>query len=154
MGGNGYDFHRWRRILTYELVQGEAVRQWMEAHTGGLFDARCAVSLGLTKDSEIIAGVLYEDWNHASITCHIAFKGRVTRDFLGAAFRYAFDLCGVNKIIAPVWADNLRMIALANNMGFIWEGTIRDAQPNGDILIFTMTRNQCRFLGNRYGKKR
>ncbi len=151
MGSHGHDLHAGRRVLTYGIVQGEAVRRWVEAHTNGQYDARGSVSIGLTKEATLIAGVVYQDWNRRSITCHIAFRGQLTRRYLGAIFRYPFTDCGVSKIIAPIYSDNLRMIRLARHMGFMLEATISDAQPLGDILIFTMTPNQCRFLGKRYG---
>jgi RimJ/RimL family protein N-acetyltransferase len=135
----------------YEIVQGEAVGQWVAAETGGHYHADCSQAVGLTKEGTICAGVIYEDWNGHSVTCHMGIRS-ATRRFYATAFKYAFADCRVHKIIAPINSDNLRMIRLAEHMGFILEATISDAQPNGDILIYTMTANQCRFLDNKWAK--
>lgn len=74
----------------------------------------------------------------------------MTPSFLGAIFDYAFNICGVWKVIATISDDNTKSIRLVKNMGFIEEARIADAHDNGDFLIFTMTRPQCRFLGRRY----
>ena len=89
-----------------------------------------------------------------SLVCHLAIRGRASRGFYGAIFDYPFGQIHARKIIAPVNSDNLRMVRLARHMGFAEEARLRDAQPNGDIILYTMTPEQCRFLGERYGKKR
>jgi RimJ/RimL family protein N-acetyltransferase len=57
----------------------------------------------------------------------------------------------VEKIIVPVESHNLKSIKLIENMGFTEEGRIKDSQPNGDIILYTMIKGDCRFLGDRYG---
>jgi L-amino acid N-acyltransferase YncA len=99
---------------------------------------------------EIIAGIAYENWNGASMTCHMKVTGRLTREFLWANAAYSFLKCGVRKLIAPIADDNGRMMALAIKMGFQEEARIRDAHPNGDILLFTLTKENCRFLDEKW----
>jgi RimJ/RimL family protein N-acetyltransferase len=50
-----------------------------------------------------------------------------------------------------VESHNLKSIKLIENMGFTEEGRIKDSQPNGDIILYTMAKGDCRFLGDRYG---
>jgi len=38
-------------------------------------------------------------------------------------------------------------------MGFAEEARLKDADPHGDIILLTMRKKDCRFLGERYGKK-
>jgi hypothetical protein len=38
-------------------------------------------------------------------------------------------------------------------MGFTEEARIKNADTDGDIVFLTMTREACRYLGHRYGKK-
>jgi RimJ/RimL family protein N-acetyltransferase len=110
-------------------------------------------SIGLEKDGNIVAGVIYEDWNGQSIVCHIAVIGNLTPTFVAKIFDYVFRQLGVYKIIAPVASINSESIQLVTHMGFKEEAIIKDAHPSGDIVIFTMTKNECRFLGEKYGKK-
>jgi RimJ/RimL family protein N-acetyltransferase len=68
-------------------------------------------------------------------------------------FDYPFNVCGVDKIIAPVGSKNAKAIRLVRKMGFTEEARLKDADTDGDIVFLTMTREACRYLGHRYGKK-
>jgi len=103
------------------------------------------------KDGVIVAGVIYENWNRASIFCHIAIEGRMTKAYLKAIFDYPFNACNVKKIIVPVVSNHVKSIKLVTNMGFTEEARIVDGSQDGDIIFLTMTRENCRFLGVRYG---
>ena len=83
-----------------------------------------------------------------TITCHIAIAGRVNKKFLRAIFDYPFIVCNVDKIIAPVIADNDKSINLVQNMGFTEEARI--ARSNGDMIFFTLLKDKCKFLGGKY----
>jgi L-amino acid N-acyltransferase YncA len=101
----------------------------------------------LQKDGQTIAGVIYENWNQASIMCHIAVEGRMTKGYLKAIFAYPFEICKVKKIIVPVTSDNVKSLKFVTNMGFVEEARIKDGAPNGDIIFLTLAREKCRFLG-------
>jgi RimJ/RimL family protein N-acetyltransferase len=84
---------------------------------------------------------------------HIAIQGQITREFLFTIFDYPFVQLGVNKIIGTVNSINLDALKLDKNFGFEEEARIKDAFPDGDMVLLTMTKDKCRFLGERYGKK-
>ena len=136
------------------LTHGDAVGHWVAAQTDGAYFSPMSQAIGLVRDGEIVAGVIYENWNGKSITCHIAFLGRLSKAFLALAFRYAFVTCGAAKIIAPVMSDNEKAMRLVQKMGFREEARITDAAPQGDIVLLTMTSETCRFLRGRYGQER
>jgi RimJ/RimL family protein N-acetyltransferase len=133
------------------IVSNESVGHWVAEKLGSGYFASRSNAIGLMKDNKLIAGVIYENWNRRSIMCHIAVEGRLTRLYVGAIFNYAFNVCNVEKIIVPVESHNLKSIKLIENMGFTEEGRIKDSQPNGDIILYTMAKGDCRFLGDRYG---
>lgn len=135
------------------IVTGPEVGHWVASHTGGGYFAERSEAIGLQRDGELVAGVIYENWNHRSIVCHIAFLGRLTSAYLAAVFHYPFEVCDVDKIIAPIRGDNRKAMSLVENMGFLEEARIKDAAPTGDIVFYTLTRDKCRFLENRYGQK-
>ena len=131
--------------MSFEIVQGDSVGRWIASRLEASFDGNSEVAIGLQIRGEMAAGVIYEQWNGKSVVCHIVFD-RITRRFLGEAFRYAFDVCGASKIIGPVWSDNQRALGMVAKLGFREEARIRDATPEGDIVLMTMVREQCRFL--------
>jgi RimJ/RimL family protein N-acetyltransferase len=135
------------------IVSGDDVGHWVAAQFGGSYFSEKSQTLGLERDGKLIAGVIFENWNHASIMCHTAILGRMTPLFLHLVFRYPFVDLNVRKIIAPIYSDNVKALRLVGKLGFTEESRITGAAPNGDIIFLTMARDQCRFLGDRYGHK-
>lgn len=137
--------------MGWDIVQGADIGAWVAERIAGEFYSETSSAIGLMKDDKIIAGVIYENWNRASIFCHIALEGRMTKAYLKAIFEYPFEKCKVKKIIVPVVSNHTKSIKLVTNMGFTEEARIVDGSENGDIIFLTMTKENCRFLGVRYG---
>lgn len=133
------------------IVSGQEIGLWVADKMGGVLqpNSQC---IGFVRDGKIVAGVIYEGWNSRSIVCHIAIDGVVTREFMKAVSAYAFITCGVHKVIGPIPSDNEKAIKNAIRIGFAEEARIKDAAPNGDIVLFTLTADKCRFLGAKHGK--
>lgn len=112
--------------MGWNIVCGPAVGRWVAAQTGGCFSPDTATTLGLQRDNgEIVAGVMYENWNKRSVTAHMAITGRITRKYIGVIFRYAFHQCGVDKVILPVSSGNSKSIAFVKHLGFTEEARDR-----------------------------
>lgn len=115
------------------------------------FDGRGRV-IGLMEDGKgPVAGALYEGHNGASVLVHLAATGRnwLNRDFLWFMSYYPFMQLGVTKVIAPVESTNHRSVRFTEHFGFTLESTLKDAAPNGDLLLYTITREQCKWLSLR-----
>ena len=120
-----------------------AQRVGMERYVPGT-----ASAIGQVRDGKIISGVLYEDYNGANVTCHIAGEGRnwLNRKFLSIIFDYPFNQLGVKRITGYVLDTNKAAQRLDEHLGFKREATLRDAHPEGDIIIYCMTADECRWL--------
>ena len=139
--------------MSCEIVSSPEVGHWVARRIRGAFHVEQSQAIGLERDGEIVAGVIYEHWNHRSIWCHIALEGRMTPRYLAAIFDYPFNRCQVDKIISPVAESNEESRRLVEKMGFREESRISDSHPDGDLLFFTMTRDSCRYIGEKYGKR-
>ena len=129
----------------------ELVGPWVSAKTGGMWTRGRGTAIGRLKDGELVAGVLYEDYTKANIVCHIAGnEGWATRGFLGLIFNYPLVQLGVKRITAPVHSNNDKSILLMTRLGFTLEAVLAQAIPEGDLLIYRMFREECRFLEDRY----
>ena len=137
--------------MGWYITDGPIVGQWVAGVLESKYHEENSQAIGLVRDDEFAAGVIYENYNGKSIVCHIAIEGRLTKQYLKYIFFYPFKTCGVNKIIAPVNSVNTKSIKLVENMGFTEESRIKDAAPNGDIIIYTMLECNCRFIN--YGQK-
>jgi RimJ/RimL family protein N-acetyltransferase len=119
--------------------------KWLpgRGHIIGLWD---------TVECKPVAGCLFENYNQASIMLHIATDGTkkwMNREFLWFTFYFPFVQLGVTKIIAPVESTNEVCSRFIKHIGFHLEATLKDAAPKGDMLIYTMTEDQCKWLNLR-----
>ena len=129
-------------------MRGDSVGAWVAQQTTGSYHCNSS-AIGLEREGQIVAGVIYESFMDTTITCHIAVAGRMNKTFIAAIFDYPFRVCNVDKIIAPVIADNDKSINLVQNMGFTEEARIK--RSNGDMIFFTLLKDKCKFLGGKYG---
>lgn len=136
-----------------EIVVDHAIGHWVCARTGGTYTPEDSVSIGRVEGNQIIGGVVFDHYNGASIAMHCAGEGSwINREFLRKAFGYPFDQLKVQKILGFVDSTNAAARRLDEHLGFVLEATIENATPKGDLLIYSMTREQCKFLGGRYGR--
>ena len=122
--------------------------------TGGTYEPGCSAAIGMRNDAgELVAGVLFDHYNGRSIAMHVAGDGGhwMTRQFLRASFRYPFRQLKVNKVIGFVDSANRAARKLDEHLGFIIEARLKDAGPQADLLLMSMTADQCRYLGDDLG---
>lgn len=137
-------------LSPYMISTDAAVGEWVASKMKGSFHADSSVCIGLLRGDAPVAGVIYENWNGASLVCHVAAT-RLTPRYLAAIFHYPFCVCGAVKIIAPVAETNTACRALVEHMGFTEEGRLGDAAQDGSaMLLYTLHRDACRYLSARY----
>lgn len=131
----------------------DLVGPWVTEKLGCSWNKGRGVTIGLLHpDKGLVAGVLFEDWNGANILMHVAaVPGRhwLTREFLWFVFYYPFEQLKVKRITGLVASTNLDAIRFDKNLGFELEATLKDAHPSGDLLVFKMTKDKCRWLSLR-----
>jgi L-amino acid N-acyltransferase YncA len=123
-----------------------ALGRWLCARTGGTYQPGTGVYIGLETGGKLAAVAGFEDYNRASIRIHLAVDGKMTREFLRVAFSYPFEQLQVCKLIGIVSSANRAALRLDRHLGFVEEAVIKDACPDGNLHILTMTRKQCRFI--------
>ena len=111
-------------------------------------------SLGwLNSEGKLTAGVVYDHYTFASIAATIAIEGTINRQFLRAIFDYPFNQLRVKKVVAYVAESNLRSIRFLKKAGFKREAVLKDIYEDGDMYVYTMTREQCRWIGEGNGQE-
>lgn len=127
---------------------------------GSTWHPGMGATIGLMdKHAGIVAATMYTDWNKANVVAHIAAahpeRNWMTREFLWYIFHYPFEQLKARRLTAPVYSDNVRCLRLVEAMGFKFEACLDNAAPNGDILLFRMLADECRWLklkDKRHGK--
>jgi hypothetical protein len=103
--------------MGWHIVQGDSVGVWVAEQTTGSYHCNSS-AIGLEREGQIVAGVIYESFMDTTITCHIAVAGRMNKTFIAAIFNYPFIVCNVEKIVVPITEENDKSIKLVKNMGF------------------------------------
>ena len=134
------------------ISRDKSIGLWVAEKTKSDFNP-LSESIGQVSRETIIAGVSFENWNKASIMASIAVEGIITPLYLAAIFHYPFIYLNAKKIICKIAESNLNSINLCKKMGFRKEAQLLDAHPDGSLLIYTMTKEQCRFIGDKYVKR-
>jgi RimJ/RimL family protein N-acetyltransferase len=115
---------------------------------GTVYNPAVDVSISRTEEDVLLGGVIYNSYTGASINIHMAgFTPRwASRDMLWICFDYPFNQLGCKKIFAQVPAQNAHAIKVNLKMGFKIETTIKDVFVDDDLVVLSMTRDNCRWL--------
>lgn len=132
--------------------QHSRVGEFVCDRAGGTFLGGSCI--GVEKNGNLVGGVIYDNYNGASVCMHVAGDNKywMTRTFLAYAFWYPFVQLKVNKVLAITGSKN-PALSFHKNIGFIEECRITGAHQDGALVILTMSRHQCRFLELRYNGK-
>ena len=116
----------------------------------GLAPTALAQCICCLQDGKPVAGVIYEGYNTYTISAHIWIKEgkRPDKEWYAAIFDYPFNQLGVNKILGQVASKNTKAVKMDEHFGFTLEATIKDFSPDGDLLMYTMTKDKCRILNS------
>lgn len=113
-------------------------------------------AVGLERDGKLVAGVIYEGFNGQNVWVHLmAEPGSrwMTRDYLRYCFHYPFNEMGVKRISGYVNASNLAARRVNEHFGYKQEAVLSGAAPDGgDVILYVMWRDDCRFLGESHGR--
>ena len=115
-----------------------------------------STAIGLESDGNVVAGVIYSDFNGSNVLAGIAGDGKhwLTPDFLWYMFYYPFIQMGVERVTVRVETNNLQSQRLAEKLGFELEFRMKRAGRFGDLLIYRLFREDCRYLERRHGRKK
>lgn len=135
------------------IAIGHGIVEWVakQTHEYGNFGAAQGIGLQEWDGStwNIVAGVVYNDYNGANVNMHVASDGGkrwLTRQFLWTCFDYPFNQLKVKRVTALIGEGNADAIRFNRHVGFELEARLRDAHPTGDMLVFILRKPQCRWL--------
>ncbi len=131
------------------IVTGPQIVEWVAKRTGEFGNFGAAVGIGVERAGQIIGGCVYNEWNGVNCNMHTAALPRapwLTRTSLWYFFDYPFNVARVNRITALVGEGNVKSRQLVEGVGFRLEATLKGADPSGDLLVYVMWRDECRWL--------
>lgn len=104
--------------------------------------------IGQEKDGNLVAVVAFCNFVNNSCAMHIGTVGEnwMDRNLLWACFDYPFIKLEKKVILATMEASNDEAIKLNRHLGFQDKALIEDAHENGDLLLMTMRKEDCKWL--------
>ena len=129
--------------------QKERVGDWVAEQTEQLVTWGDFYAMGVERNGEIIAGTVFNNFNHSNAYQHIAVA-KVTKQLpmmLAHGFAYAFLQCRLNRLTVAIEDDNAKSLKLARHAGYVDEFVMPKAGSSGQDMIFmVMWPDQCRWL--------
>lgn len=108
----------------------------------------CAQCITCVDDGKPVAGAIYDGYNELTISAHIWIDAErmPSKEWYACIMDYPFNKLGVQKLVGQVASGNAEARALDEHFGFVEEARVKDFSHDGDLIIYTMTREQCRIL--------
>lgn len=114
-------------------------------------------AIGLERDGVMVAASVFEGFNGQNVWVHLAAEPGarwMTRDYLRYCFHYVFNEMGVKRLSGYVNASNAAARRVNEHFGYQKEAVLKGAAPDGgDVILYVMWRQDCRFLGDWHGIK-
>lgn len=105
--------------------------------------------LGLERDGELTAGVLYEGYNGVNVWMHVGITPgkKLTMEFIRYCFYYPFVELGCKRVSGYVEDSNEAAKRFDEHLGFTREAVLRGAAADGgDVILYVMRKEDCRYL--------
>lgn len=137
--------------MTSTLIYNQDARlvPWVAERTGGGTFRPDATAIGLERDGELVAAVVFDGFSKADCNMHVASDGSkrwLSRGFLAAVFAYPFTQLGLRRVTALVPASNTVALEFDKGLGFVQEGYHPHGLPDDDLVTLGMLRGACRYL--------
>jgi hypothetical protein len=139
-------------ILNAEPV----VSQFMRGMMGTPFGFTAGRGIAVVDDipgmemGRMLAGIWFESYTGTNMLMHVAAvpgSRWMSRYLLWYTFYYPFIEMGCKRVTGLVAETNYEARKFDERLGFKLEGRMKDGAPDGDILIYAMFRDECRWLG-------
>lgn len=129
------------------IVIGQYIVDWVAERTNSRY---CdAVGIGWECEGHLIAGVVYDQFNGVNMQMHVASDGTrrwLRREYLHACFDYPFNQAKVKRVTGLVGEGNIAAQRFDEHLGFVLETTLKGAHPSGDLLVYVLWKEACKWI--------
>ena len=125
--------------LVYDRPQ--EVADWVAAQDGNAAPTADA-AIGFDLDGRLIGGVYFDGHAPNNIFAHIAVNGQaVPRSLIKACGQYVYRQLDLERMTFAVASNNERAIRLMDYLGAEYEGRLKRACGDADLLLFVLWRS-------------
>lgn len=136
-------------MLDIVVNQNEAIGQWAGRLLGFTWYPGKGQTIGFLQNGKIIAAVLIQDFNGTNCLMHVAAAPGsfwCKPAFLRFCFAYVFEQLGCSRVTGLVAETNVAARRLDEHLGFELETQLKGATPSGDLLVYVMWKDKCRWI--------
>lgn len=115
---------------------------WADKRIDGGIDLRAPVyAIGVERQGSIVAVAVFHSWRgrNAEISFASDYPLWATRQAISAILSYGFDHLTVKRLTAICRRKHKKVRKLLEGIGFVREGSLRDAYTNDNAVIYGMT---------------
>ena len=133
----------------------DTVNDWIASRHGGrAHEGKCS-ALGWEENGKLVAGLVFHDSNGSHCLVNIALDGkRFPVGLLKAGLRYGFLQLQLKRLTFIISEANIASQRLCAQLGAVHEATLRDADINGNLLIYALFPENCKIWSRLNGKRR
>ena len=140
-----------RRAALSDLVYGhdEDVAAFVCAHAPHAENGfRDYTAIGIARNGELVAGVVYNEFRGHSIHCSIASTDPrwASRGVLFTIFAYPFLQLKVERITVYTGKTMSHVRQFLERLGFQQEGIVRRGFADDDAVIYGMLKDECPWI--------
>lgn len=137
--------------MTTELIYGQEDRllPWACERIGVTAFRRDAYTIGVERDGELVAVIVYDTFSDCDCNMHVASDGSahwLTRAALAGIFAYPFIQLGYCRVTSQIGTKNTRSLRFCEHLGFEREGYRRRAMKDDDLHVMGLLRENCRYI--------
>lgn len=124
-----------------EWEKPELIGAWVAAQVGQETTWGHHYALGIMQGSSVLAGIVFNNFNGANCTAHVAIAKRtkLLPDLMRAAYDFAFNRCKLKRITGMVPTNEPDVIAFDKHLGWQEEFIMKDGAPGADMMVLVMT---------------
>jgi RimJ/RimL family protein N-acetyltransferase len=139
-----------RRLVTNDK---ERVNQWIYKRIGRaspFAPANTYNAVGVEDENgNLIAAVAFDSFS-PEVRCSMHCAGEAdnwcSKRLLKFCFDYVFNIAKCKVVINIVSSTNQKSIDFTKHVGFTEFGRIKDGAEDGDLVVLTLHRDQCRWI--------
>lgn len=112
-----------------------------------------AKAMGWKESGRLRAVVIWDNFGECDCNIHIAGDGTphwFKRQFMIALFMHPFVQWNMRRVTGLVASYNTKSLRFTRHIGFVDEGYLKNALPDGDLVVLGMLREHCRFIPQQY----
>ncbi|MGZ5029072.1 MAG: hypothetical protein ACXWAT_00595 [Methylobacter sp.] len=135
--------------MAYKIIDSDMTRcqAWIAKEYGAV-GGDMVMLLGLERDGVLVAVTGFNYFNGKSAHQHFYIKkGQYpTKNFAWFMFYYPFYQAGLDVLIAIIPESNKAIVRLAKHAGYVEKYTLEDTHPDGNMIVWTMSKSDCKPL--------